>query len=58
MNITGFKYDKLDYFSISDCAEIWRLEQKAISEKSDEKSIYDGNLTITKDTKFNFYRYE
>lgn len=41
MNITGFKYDKLDYFSISDCAEIWRLEQKAISEKSDEKSISD-----------------
>lgn len=25
--------------------------------ENEEKSIYDGNLTIKKDTKFNFYRY-
>ena len=26
--------------------------------KFEEKSIYDGNLTVKKDTKFDFYRYE
>lgn len=26
--------------------------------KDGDKSIYDGNLTVKRDTNFNFYRYE